>query len=307
MRLIDLHCDTIPRLMETGESLLINGGHFDIKRAQQSGIAGQFFSLFLHPTDQKTALTEVLRQMSRFFSELDAHQEYIYPVFKAQDWEHDDNRIAAILHLEGAEAVGTDPELLKMLYRIGLRCIGLTWNHRNLLADGVSEGDQAAGLSKAGIRMVQEIRNLGMLLDLSHIAPGGFYQAVEAYAGPVLVTHANARALCNHPRNLDDHQLKRLADCDGVVGVNQVNDFICPNREPTLDHFLDHVVYISEKIGVRHVALGSDFDGADRIVFSGVEDYAQLEEALHKRGFAAPEMESVFYGNIVRVIQQIMI
>lgn len=306
MRLIDLHCDTISRVFEMNESMFQNSGQFDLNRAIGAGISMQIFSLFLYPDEQGTALKGAIRQLECFFAEAERHSDVIYPVFCCSDYQPEGKRIGAVLHLEGAEALGTELEFLRMFYRLGLRSVGLTWNRRNLLADGVMEGESAGGLSRSGIKMVQEMRSLGMLLDLSHISPAGFFQAIDCYQGPVLVTHANARRLCNHPRNLDDAQLKKLAENGGIIGVNQVSDFVRNDKTPDLEDFLDHLVYISELIGVEHVALGSDFDGADNVVLPGIEAYAQLENAMLRRGFEHQELEMIFHNNVLRVLNQIL-
>lgn len=306
MRIIDLHCDTISRLLETGESLYQNNGHFDLKRAQKAGLVMQFFSLFLYPNEQGAALKGVLQQIDRFYEETEQHAAMVYPLLSVDDYQPDDHRIAALLHLEGGECLGTEQEYLRIMYRLGLRSVGLTWNNRNLLADGVKEGNNDGGLSQAGRKMVREIRKLGMLLDLSHMAPNGFYQAIDEYQGPVLVTHANARSICDHPRNLDDSQLKRLAESGGVIGLNQVSDFVRIDNKPYLEDFINHIVYVCSLIGVEHVALGSDFDGADHVVLPGVDAYAQLENNLLQKGFNRQEMEMIFSNNAERVIRQIV-
>jgi membrane dipeptidase len=306
MKIIDLHCDTIARLIETQEGLFQNQGHFDLQRAQKAGLVLQFFSLFLYPDEHSQALKGILQQIDRFYEEIEQQSESVYPLLFIKDYQPDEHRLAALLHLEGAECLGTEIEYLRIMYRLGLRSVGLTWNDRNLLADGVKEGPNDGGLSQAGCRMVREMRKMGMLLDLSHIAPHGFYQAIDEYEGPVLVTHANARSLCDHPRNLDDNQLKKLAESGGVIGLNQVSGFVSTDKNPILEDFVNHIVYVSKLIGVEHVALGSDFDGADQVVLPGVDAYLQLENMLGQKGFSRQEMEMIFHSNVERVIRQIL-
>lgn len=306
MQLIDLHCDTIGRILETGESLYKNSGHFDLQRAEKAGLVLQFFSLFLPPQEQGEALKGVIQQIDRFYQETERYPHMVYPLLSIKDYKPDNHRLAALLHLEGAECLGTELEYLRIMYRLGIRSVGLTWNNRNLLADGVKEGEDDGGLSKAGRKMVREMRTLGVLLDLSHIAPNGFYQAIDEYQGPILVTHANARSICDHPRNLSDSQLKSLAESGGVIGLNQVSDFVKKDKKPDLDDFLNHVDYVASLIGVQHVALGSDFDGADHVVLPGIDAYARLENCFLQRGFSRQEMEMIFNNNVERVLRQIL-
>ncbi len=307
MRIVDLHCDTISLLSEKEGSLYCNAGHFDIKRALESKLALQFFALFSMPVDCNTSMRQILKQIDKFYLEMDKNSEYL---FLARDYNDinkglDSGKIACLLHLEGAEALGTDEEMLRILYRLGLRSIGLTWNNRNLLADGVAEGDQAGGLSLQGRQVLDEMSKLGIILDLSHISEKSFFDALAYYDKPVLVSHANARALCNHRRNLNDSQLRALALNGGVIGINQVADFV-KEDSPTVDDLLDHIVYIADLIGVEHIGLGSDFDGADKIVMKGIEDYSKWESLLSARSFTQEEIEKILGLNALRVIESVL-
>jgi membrane dipeptidase len=145
----------------------------------------------------------------------------------------------------------------------------------------------------------------GMMLDLSHISKKSYYDALELYTSPVLVTHANARALCPHWRNLDDNQLRALAEHGGVVGITQVADFV-KEGQANLDDLVDHIAYIADLIGVEHVGLGSDFDGADNMVIANVEGYAALPDLLLKRGFADREAKLICSGNALGVVNNVL-
>ena len=120
-----------------------------------------------------------------------------------------------------------------------------------------------------------------------------------------MVSHANVKHLCPHRRNLSDEQLKAIQANGGIVGVTAVKDFV-RDKEATLEHFIDHIVYICEMIGSQHVALGSDFDGADHMVMKGIEDYQHLDRLLEKRNFTSAERESILRGNALRIIEAIL-
>ena len=273
MGIIDLHCDILPKLLEYKRSLFKNDCHFDIERAQQAGLILQIMSLFTMPADSNTCLRNILFQIDHFYQELDNNAAYLYLVNDSQSIRETNHRgkIGCILHLEGAEALGNDDEILRILYKLGLRSIALTWNARNLLADGVGEGQQAGGLSVKGKELVRTLEGMNLLLDLAHLSEKGFFQVLENYNKPVMVSHANAASLCNHQRNLNDAQLSSLAENGGIVGVTQVNSFIKPGN-CTIDDFIDHIVFISNLIGAEHVALGSDFDGSDGIILRELRD-----------------------------------
>lgn len=307
MRIVDLHCDTISRIMEQGEPLLRNNCHFDVERAIKAKLALQFFALFTMPGDSNLMLRDILLQVECFHREVEKNQEFLYRVTSQDDiaGELPSDKIGCLLHLEGGEALGRDIGILHLLYRLGVRSIGLTWNYRNLLADGVLESESGGGLTRLGKNVIREMEKLGILLDLAHIGEKAYYDALETYGLPPLVTHANARALCDHPRNLSESQLKALADKGGVIGLNQVADFVHPTTA-TWESFMDHIEYLVGLIGVEHVALGSDFDGALHMVASGVEDYCCMEDKLTGRGFTIREVQLMLQDNALRVVKGVL-
>ena len=304
MKKADLHCDTISALLEKQEPIKNNSCHFDISRAKQGDIAIQFFALFTKPDDSNAVLRQILKQIEKYQREISLNSDELYQILEFKDIlaEANQNKIGCLLHMEGAEALGGDVELIKIFYMLGLRSIGLTWNYRNLLADGVSEGTNAGGLSKKGRKLIREMSNLGIILDLAHLGEKSFYEAIEYYKKPLIVSHANARHLCNHRRNLSDEQLKALQANDGIIGVTGVNDFIKEN-DATIEDLVDHIVYITDLIGSRHVALGSDFDGADHMVMAGIDGYRNWESLLQKRGFSSADINNILFGNALRILK----
>ncbi len=308
MKIVDLHCDTISCLNASGASLLRNEAQFDLERAKLANCCLQVFALFTMPTDSNTALRQILKQADKFLAEIASNHLYAYHLQSSDELTKPENinKLACVLHLEGAECLGTDVEILRLLYKLGLRSMGLTWNHRNLLADGVGEGENAGGLSIKGKAIVEEMSHLGIMLDLAHIAPRSFYEALAYYSKPILVTHANAQSLCSHRRNLDDAQLRALAEHGGVIGITQVADFVKEGAAAQLADMLDHIVYIADLIGVEHIALGSDFDGADNMVIPRVEGYAELPACLANRGFSNQEIELILSENALSLIRQVI-
>lgn len=306
-KIIDLHCDTISALTEHNLPLYQNNCHFDLKRAMDNNIFIQFFALFTRPTDANIVLKNILLQIEKFYTELAINNEYIYLVKKYEEIDNNTRKIGAILHLEGAEAIGRDIELLRLLYRLGLRSVGLTWNYRNFIADGVGEGEYAASLTSFGKKVIREMDNLGILLDLSHIAPKAYFAAFDYYNRPIMVTHANAYSICPHPRNLTDEQLKVLADNGGIIGINQVSFFVGTQDNPGVNNLIDHIKYIADTIGVKHIALGSDFDGAEDLIMLGIEEYNKWENLLLGAGFSHNEIDMILNQNALRVIEQVLI
>ncbi len=307
MKIIDLHCDTISAIYARRQRLLRNTGHFDLERAVKSGVKIQFFALFVGPNESSIALEKVQRLVELYQNEIENNKNLLYALGSTEDLysQLENDTIGSILHLEGAEALGKDLDILYSLYESGLRSIGLTWNNGNLLAQGIGEGPEADGLTSWGREVVREMERMGIILDGAHISVKGFFDLLEVYDKPLVVTHANSRALCPHPRNLTDQQLLALGDNGGIVGVTQVSDFVKDNK-PSIDDLIDHIVYISDLIGVEHVALGSDFDGADDVVMSGIEEYAGWPELLKRKGFSKAEVKKILYENALRIIEQVL-
>lgn len=306
MKIVDLHCDTITAIFDKNENMYSNSCHFDIIRARQAELSLQFFALFTMPSDRNTALRSTLLLAEKFLSQLDEYSEHLYLVKSKDDIikNMDNQKIGCLLHLEGAECLGAEVAMLEILYRLGLRSIGLTWNNRNLLADGIGE-DSAGGISCKGKEMIYTMDKLGMILDLAHISEKGYFEALDCYTKPVVISHANARELCPHRRNLTNQQLRALAEHSGIVGVNQVSDFVAL-QNASLEQFIDHIVYIAELIGIEHIALGSDFDGADDIVLGGIQEYKYLPVKLSERGFSNAEIQKILSENALDTITSII-
>ena len=193
---------------------------------------------------------------------------------------------------------------LRQFYRLGVRNLGLAWNFRNAACDGVSESRTNGGLTQFGVKVVEECNRLGMLIDLSHLSPAGVDDVLNTSLQPVIASHSNARALCDHPRNLTDAQLEAIAMRGGVVGVTFVDAFLNarnPSRA-TLDDVITHLEYMLSRIGPDSVALGSDFDGCTTPSdIPDVTAYPRITTKLLDRGHSPEVVRKVLGGNLLRV------
>ena len=212
---------------------------------------------------------------------------------------------AALLAIEHADGVEGSLHVLRSLYEIGVRAIGLTHNRSSLAADGCAESREGVGLTPFGVLLVREMNRLGMVVDLAHVSPSGFYDALRVSERPVIFSHGNAKALCDHSRNLDDRQLEALAKSDGVIGVSFVPDFIDP-VEPTLDRLLDHIDHIRSVSGVRSIGIGSDFDGGGTL-FRDATHYPQITSGLVDRGYSDDDVRSILGGNVKRLLDSVLV
>jgi membrane dipeptidase len=329
---IDGHCDTLLmwQARESGRAPRAPlpdtaRGHIDLERLKQGGVTAQNFACYLWPRYLPSQATrQTLRLIDLFYRTQDEHVGELCLATRARDIEQAKakGQVAGILSMEGAEGLEGDLGVLRMMYRLGVRWISLTWNHRNRAADGLAELRTGGGLTEFGVRLVQEMNRLGMIVDIAHLAPAGVRDVLAASETPVVASHANAHALCPVPRNLDDEQLEGLAQTGGVVGVTYVPDFIrcdhkatpgkdaAPGNAPaTLDMLLDHVDHIVQVIGVDHVGLGSDFDGFSDPPPTGLEDAScvpNITAALLERGYSAEDVRKILGGNWLRVIRQVM-
>jgi membrane dipeptidase len=221
--------------------------------------------------------------------------------------------IAAVLHFEGAEAIDPDLDALEVFYQAGLRSLGLAWSRPNVFAQGVpfkfpGSPDTGPGLSDAGRQLVKACNRLGILIDLAHIAEQGFWDTAGISQAPLAVTHTGVHALCPSTRNLTDKQLDAVKDSDGVVGVNFHVGFLREDgrRDPAtpLSEIVRHIDYIAGRIGIEHVAFGSDFDGAIMPLDLGdVAGMPKLLNTLREHGYDEDALRKITHQNWVRVLR----
>jgi len=230
-------------------------------------------------------------------------------------------QIAFVLAMEGGEPVQDGIESLRMFYELGVRIFGFTWNQRNLLAEGIGEERAGGGLTELGRLMVAEANRLGILLDVSHLSVKSFWDMIELSEAPIIASHSNAKSLCGHRRNLNDDQIRALAEKGGVIGINGVAAFIDDDpKQATLERMLDHLDYIVNLAGVEQVVLGPDFvdyllvgPGAelrDPIDYpTGLENVTKMPAVtagLLNRGYDEAQVRGILGGNMLRLLKTVM-
>jgi len=227
------------------------------------------------------------------------------------------DRLAAIMHMEGAEAIDRDFVNLDMFRRLGLRSLGPVWSRPNDFGYGVpfrypSSGDIGPGLTDDGKRLVDYCDQTGTLIDLSHLNEAGFWDVAKRSQRPLVATHSNAYAICPHARNLTDRQLAAIAESDGMVGLNFAVAFLNEDGQMRADtHFdvmLRHLDHLIEHLGESRVGLGSDFDGTTvPDVIGTAAGLPDLRAAMRAHGYDAALMDKLCYGNWLRVLDKIWI
>jgi len=252
----DILCDVRTR-RRAGETQVLRRRH--LARLRAGGFDAVVLSIYLTPYMPESALRESLLMIDDLCQEIEESDSDLYLARSATELAagRRQGRLAILLSLEGAEPLGLDLGILRLLHQLGLRALGLTWARRNAVADGNREEQSGAGLTHFGRAVVRECGRLGLVVDVSHLSTAGFRDVLRLAGGPVVASHSNARALCDHPRNLTDDQLRALAATGGVVGINACPDFVHPT-EPTLDRLLDHAEHMASVMGPGHVGLGLD-------------------------------------------------
>lgn len=332
----DGHNDALTR--EGGGDLATrcDRGHLDLPRMREGGMRGGIFAIFTpspgEPSRQisfraKGSHSEPLAEpvphadalahaegIAERLLDLERRGELVVGRSIADvDAAHDGSSPpVAVMHLEGAEAIDADLANLDEWYERGLRSLGPVWSRPNAFAHGVpfafpSSPDTGPGLTEPGRRLVAACGERGILVDLSHLNEAGFWDVAKLEAGPLVASHSGAHALCPASRNLTDRQLDAIGASDGLVGIVFATPFLRPDfaddPDTPLRLIADHARYVADRIGVEHVALGSDFDGATIPAPLGdVLGLPRLAEAIEANGFRRGETEAICWKNWRRVL-----
>lgn len=230
--IVDTHSDSLARPVRYGENIGVRteSGHMDLPRMREGNQTAQFFACFPSPKfiEERKCIQVTLDYIDAFHTLCVNYPDQIEQATTAEDVRRisDSGKLAGILAIEGGHAIDDDLAVLRMYYRLGVRYMTLTWNNTNNWADGVLDEPRHDGLTDFGRDVVREMNRLGMFVDISHVAPKTFWDAIETTTKPVIASHSSAKAICQAPRNMDDDQLRALAENGGVVGVNYEVTFV---------------------------------------------------------------------------------
>jgi membrane dipeptidase len=324
--IVDCHTDLLYELAYRAEEERPFERHW-LPNLRAGGVGVQVCPVYVAFEDlPELGLRRALGQVAAFHRAARENPGDVAIVRSAADIDALDGRIGLILSLEGVEPLGFDPAQADVFWELGVRMVALTWNRRNPFADGLGEASDG-GLSGLGRELVTRLAGLGAMLDLAHASPRTFADVLTvAPDATVLVSHANARALVETPRNLDDDQIRALAARDGVIGV-LAHPFVLAPGEPTVERLVDHIDHVADLVGVEHVGLGGDFmrqivrsgsvrsapgallpDGVelDAAVegLAGPEDYPALVSVLTSRGYAGDRLDAVLGANWLRLFRR---
>jgi membrane dipeptidase len=315
-------------------------GHLDLPKARAGGFAGGLFAIFVpspkrknggetpppttgsiigsDPAPPSVEVTEAQRvtfAMAALLFRIERESQGRVRVCRnAGDIQNclAGDVLAAVLHIEGAEAIDANFELLDLLYQAGLRSLGPVWSRPNIFGHGVpfrcpSSPDTGPGLTDLGKALIGACNALRILIDLSHLNERGFWDTAAISNAPLVATHSNAHAISPHSRNLTDRQLAAIGETGGMVGLNFAASFLRPDgrqdKDTPLDLMIQHIEHLLEHAGEDSVGLGSDFDGAT--IPAELGDAAGLQklvQAMRQRGFGEPLIEKLCFRNWLRVL-----
>jgi len=332
---VDGHTDAILRCHGSGRTFLerTDEGHLDLPRARDGGLDVVTLATFVPnsaggslgatPADEPAPGLDAVVARRETYEQLAlphrwAHESDEFRIVKRVadlDACLDGDALGAVLHLEGAEAVDPDCANLDLLYAAGVRSIGPVWSRPNAFGHGVplvhdATPDTGPGLTEAGERLVRACNERGIVVDGAHMTAAALADTADVSTDPLVVSHGGAHAVSPSARNYTDEQIERIADSDGLLGITLATTQLRPDGaddpETPVSLVADHVEHVVELVGVEHVALGTDFDGAT--IPDGVGDATGLPavlDALRDRGFGGEDLAAILGGNWRRVFAAI--
>ena len=329
-----MHCDTLSEIWRgNAQSLECNGLCVDLERLKKAGAKTQFFACFVNAAGSGSDVWERAWKNVLGMTELarSSEGEQLHFIREAGEVEggnpinpvcppvpeQEFSGIKGILTVEEGGVLNGKMERLDELYRRGIRLITLTWNYENCIGSPNSLDPQVMerGLKPIGIQVVERMNELGMIIDVSHLSDGGFWDCIRCSRTPIVASHSNARSLCSHPRNLTDEMLRALGNKGGVAGVNFYSAFL-REKDGTgesvragLEDIVRHMRRMMDQAGEDAVALGTDFDGFETEALPekirGVQDMDLLWEAMKRSGITSRQIDKIAYGNVSRIMKEV--
>ena len=262
-------------------------------------------TIFVHPKLRPEKTVENANLQLQVYEDLyDKYDQDIIKITNTNDIDTavEMQKIGFITLMEGADPL-ENPDSVFEYYKKGLRVLGLSWNNQNKYASGPDSDD---GISEEGFKLLENINNLRITLDLSHLNKTSFWQALEKYEHIPIASHSNASALTSHPRNLDDEQLLEISGRGGVIGIVLYNHFLkTRDNKPTLEDIYQHIDYILNLCGENHVGIGSDLDGARVSDFPkqirSISKLQRIPRYLITKGYSEALVRKVCYDNFLNL------
>ena len=317
--MIDLHCDTVSKLASVFHrgDLMHNPYSVDVERLEKAGALIQCFSTFFDVgkygttrRDEKAYVT-ANHMIDVFEKNLRLCHDKVIFVKKCEDIRQcmDTGKTGALLTMEDGTPVGNSLEKLQHFYNRGIRLITLTWNYENEIGypNSNDPGVMASGLKSFGFQALEEMNRLGIIVDVSHLSDGGFWDVAKHTQKPFIASHSNARSITVHPRNLTDSMITAIAEKGGVIGLNFCPDFLGTDGKSSIAHMLQHIRHIYQVGGEDVLSLGTDFDGIEgKLQIKSCDELYKLREALLQHKMPERVIDKMWQGNALRVMKDIL-
>lgn len=316
MNFIDFHCDTAYRMIEEGKNITDSNLKANLNNIKAGNAMAQFFAMFIEKDQVEDSFKYCNKMLLNFKKEISKHEDTIELCRNFDDLKRvkASGKIGAFLTIEEGDALKGNLDNLRYFKEEGISLVTLTWNFENDLGyPNVAFVNKDKGLKEKGIEAVEEMNRFGMLIDVSHLSDGGFFDVAKYSKMPFIASHSNARVMTNHSRNLTDEMIKILANKGGVTGINFCNAFLSKGSNPlddevaTIENMVRHIKHIRNIGGIEVIGIGSDFDGIENEVeIKNSSEMNKLAFALQKEGFVESEIEKIFYGNALRIIKDVL-
>lgn len=318
MKIADMHCDTASEIYKLKLDrkpfyLRSNNLHIDLQKLRKSNYILQNFAMFVDISKVKNPFEYCINMIDLFYQEVERNHDLISIVMSYKDIEKNlkSNKISALISLEEGEICQGSLSFLRILYKLGIRMMTLTWNYNNSLSSANPYIiDNTNGLTEKGIEFLYEMERLGIIIDVSHLSDAGFSDVAKYSSKPFVASHSNSRALCSNKRNLTDSMIKVIAERSGLIGLNYYPYFLNDkkdNKSCVID-IVKHARHIADIGGIDCVSLGSDFDGIDGdLEIKDASYMCILFNALKKNGFKESEIDKIFYKNVLKLYKNILL
>lgn len=295
------------------------GNQIDIPKLRAGNLKVPFFAAYTSPyqgNPNKSVSRTLALINALYWTEKNNSDIFkIAPTFEEIEKAVLSKKIAAVPTIEGAYSLVKDnaTQLLHQYHDLGVKAIAFTWNYSNDLGEGsfraYADKDgtpSSGGLTELGTQVVREMNKLGMIVDVSHMAESTFWDVINTTKAPIIASHSGVYAIKAHQRNLNDEQLKALAKNGGVIGIVLFPEFLTDKEETYIKDYVDHIDYVVRLIGIDHVGIGSDFDGATmpKDLKDSSEIY-KITEELVKRGYKEGDIQKILGKNFLRVIKDV--
>ena len=292
--IFDTHCDTLCKILDCNADFYENGCEIDLKRMSDYKSYTQVMACYVAPKIYKKAKDRTISLIKTYYRLVD---NINLP------------NVKTILSIEGGEGI-EDLKTLDEFYDMGVRMIALTWNNTNALSGGAHEMDKNIGLSEFGKKVIHRMNELGIFADVSHLNDKSFYDVIEYATLPIIASHSCSRAECMHPRNITDDMFLHIVNSGGCVGINLYPMFLTKTHMATIDDVVRHIEHFMSLGGENSVGIGSDFDGVDGHLPSGIsgcQDLYKVFDRLLQLNYTDAQVEKISHKNFQTLFEKVYI